>query len=481
VQHNTLRTLLAVACLTLAPFAALAQTTAPSGKPATAPVSTQPSNEALTAKIDAIAAQALSVPGAAGLSIAVSRGDTVILSKGYGKADLEHDVPATADTLFRIASVTKQYTAAAIMKLAEQGKLSLDDDITTYVDFPTQGRKVTIRHLLNHTSGIKSYTDVPGFFENGGALKDLTPAQILDPVRELPFDFEPGEKHLYNNSGYILLGMIIEKVSGKPYAQHLQDEFFTPLKLTHTRYDTDSEIIPHRARGYGMENNRPVNAPHISMTIPYAAGGLLSTAGDLIAWQRALVSGRVVSPESYQQMTTPTTLNDASKVNYGFGLQIAPDLHGRQAILHGGGIHGFNSTLAYFIDDQLSIAVISNTHAVPAGQVAHEIARFALSATDASLKDLDLPAAEIEALIGTYRLEDIKMDLTVSIAGGKVMVQGTGQPSVPVMAQGGRVFRASWDKTMTLTFDAPSDASKGKSPSLTLQQRGGTFKGTRAP
>jgi len=481
VQRNTIRTLIAVAGLALAPFTALAQAPAPTAKPAaesTTPVSKLPTNDALISKIDAIAAQALSVPGAAGLSIAIARGDSIILSKGYGKADLEHDVPATEATLFRIASVTKQYTASAIMKLVEQKKVSLDDDITKYVEFDTKGKKVTVRHLLNHTSGIKSYTDIDGFFDNGGGLKDLTPTQIVDLVREFPFDFEPGEKQQYNNTGYIMLGMIIEKITGKTYAQHMQDEFFTPLKLTHTRYDVGSEIIPHRARGYGMGKEGPANAPYLSMTLPYAAGSLLSTAGDLVAWQQALVSGKVVSPDSYKQMTTPTTLTDGSKIDYGFGLQISPDLHARRAILHGGGIHGFNSTLAYFVDDQLSVSVISNTHAVPAGQLAHEIAAFALGVSDPALKDLELPAAELEPLTGTYTLADLGMDLIVTAANGKVRVQGTGQPAVPVMAQGNRVFKASWDKTMTLTFEAPTD---GKSPALTLNQRGGTFKGTRKP
>src|SRR5205085_2570182 len=140
-----------------------------------------------------------------------------------GKADLEQGVRATDASLFRIASVTKQFTAAAIMRMVERGKLSLDDDVTKYVDFPTQGRKVTIRHLLTHTSGLASYTDVPGFFA-GGATRDLSPAEVLDPVRALPFEFEPGTKWAYSNTGYHLLGMVIEKVSGVPYAKHLQDE-----------------------------------------------------------------------------------------------------------------------------------------------------------------------------------------------------------------------------------------------------------------
>lgn len=332
-----------------------------------------PSDEALIARVEALVAKTLAKPGAVGFSIAIARGDHVVLSKGYGRADLENGVPATDASLFRIASITKQFTAAAIMRLAERGKLSLDDDFTKYVEFPTHGKTVTIRHLLTHTSGIKSYTDVPGFFETGAAL-DLTPEKVLEPVRNLPLEFEPGTRWAYSNTGYHLLGMIIEKVSGVPYARHLHDEFFAPLKLTHTRCDVGRDVIPGRARGYGMADGSLVNAPYLSMTIPYSAGGLLSTAGDLVQWQLALIGGKVVSPDSYKQMTTPARLSDGSATQYGFGL-FTSEIDGHANVMHGGGIPGFNSILAYFIDEKLSIAVITNSPDASAGTLAAEIAR----------------------------------------------------------------------------------------------------------
>ncbi len=335
----------------------------------------RPVNAALIAKIDALAAQALSDPAAAGLSIAVARGDKVILSKGYGKADLENSVPATDASIFRIASVTKQFTAAAILRLAEKDKLALDDDITKYIDYPTQGltqgKSITIRHLLTHTSGIKNYTDIPGFFDT--VALDRSPEKVLDPVRNLPLDFEPGTQWAYSNTNYHLLGMIIEKVSGVPYARHMQDEFFTPLNLTHTRYDIAAEIIPGRARGYGVISNASANASYLSMTIPYAAGGLLSTAGDLVQWQLALIDGKVISPDSYKQMATPAKLSDGSATNYGFGLFMS-EVDGHLNFMHEGGIPGFNSILIYFTNEKLSIAVLSNSPAASAGQLAAEIA-----------------------------------------------------------------------------------------------------------
>lgn len=334
-------------------------------------------DEAMIARIDALAAKALAHPGAAGLSVAVARGDLVILSKGYGKADLENSVPATEGSVFRIASVTKQFTAAAILRLAERGKLSLDDDFTRYVEFPTSGKTITIRHLLSHTSGIKSYTDAPGFFDSGVA-RDLPPERVLDSVRGLPLDFEPGSQWAYSNTNYHLLGMIIEKVSGVTYARFMQDEFFTPLNLTHTRFDVASEIIPGRARGYGVINGAAANASYLSMTIPYAAGGLLSTAGDLVRWQLALVGGRVVSADSYKAMTSRAALSDGSFAAYGFGLFMS-EVDGHPNFMHEGGIPGFNAILVYFPKEKLSIAVISNSPAASAGQVAAEIAREAFS------------------------------------------------------------------------------------------------------
>ncbi len=334
-----------------------------------------PTDDALIAKVDALAAKTLARPGAAGLSVAVARGDRIILRKGYGKADLELGVSATEESVFRIASVTKQFTAAAIMRLAERGKLALDDDFTKYIDYPTHGKTVTIRHLLNHTSGIRNYTDIPGFFETGTA-RDLRPEEVLDPVRNLPLDFEPGTKWEYSNTNYHLLGMIIEKVSGTPYAKHMLDEFFTPLSLAHTRYDTASDVIPGRARGYGVINGATVNASYLSMTIPYSAGGLLSTASDLVQWQLDLIAGKVVSPDSYRQMTTPTKLSDGHTTPYGFGFFMS-DVDGHPNLMHEGGIPGFNSILVYFTKEELSIAVISNSPAASAGRLAAEISREA--------------------------------------------------------------------------------------------------------
>ena len=245
----------------------------------------------LVAYVDSVANAAVAARRTAGVSVAVVKGGRTLLAKGYGFADLENDIPATPATVYRIGSITKQFTAAGIMRLAEQGKLSLDDTVQRFLPaFPTQGNRVTIRHLLNHTSGIRSYTSLGPKFGRVTRL-DLVPDSLVALFSGEPFDFKPGDAWRYNNSGYFLLGMIIEKVSGKSYAQYVQDEFFKPLGLNSTVYCDQAPIIKRRAQGY---NPRPgggfVNAEPLSMTQPYAAGSLCSTVTDLAAW--ALEIGR---------------------------------------------------------------------------------------------------------------------------------------------------------------------------------------------
>src|SRR5690348_4828479 len=208
---------------------------------------------ALVRYVDSVATAAVAEHRTAGVSVAVVKNGRTILSKGYGFADLENDVPATPETVYRIGSVTKQFTAAAIMRLMEQGKLSLDDTLQKFLpNFPTQGNRVTVRHLLNHTSGIKSYTSLGPKWARVMRI-DLATDSLVALFANEPFDFKPGDAWLYDNSGYFLLGMIIEKVSGKPYGKYLKDEIFTPLGLKSTIYCDQAPLIKHRAQGYATQ------------------------------------------------------------------------------------------------------------------------------------------------------------------------------------------------------------------------------------
>ncbi len=329
-------------------------------------------------RIDLVVGGWMERPGAVGLSVAAGRGAELVFSKAFGSADLEFDVPADEETMFRIGSVTKQFTAAAVVRLAEREKLVIDELLTKYLpDYPAQGREVTLRHLLTHTSGIPSYTNLgPAWLQL--VSRELTHEEMLDLFQDQPFEFEPGTRWSYNNSGYYLLGMVIERASDLSYADYLGQEFFEPLGLTRTRYDSNGEVIKNRAQGYGFEDGRTWNDRLIGMSQPGAAGGLISTARDLVRWQIALVSGQVVSPAGYEEMTLPYLLADGHETTYGFGLGL-PDVAGQRCISHGGGIFGFNSWLGYFPDQQLSVAVISNSEAISSEAIAQEIARAMLT------------------------------------------------------------------------------------------------------
>lgn len=340
---------------------------------------------ALVSKIDSLAAAALAEGPVASLAIAVKKGDDLLLARGYGYADVENDVRATAETVYRIGSITKQFTASSIMQLVEEGRIDLDHLMTEYLpDFPMQGHEVTIRHLLTHTSGIRSYTGLASWRPK--MTLDLTDAELVALFENEPFDFEPGAEYRYNNSAFYLLGMIIEKVSGHTYREYLSANIFQPVGLTGSSYCDERPIIRGRAEGYETSNGELVNDAYLSMNQPGAAGALCSTVIDLLSWTSALRAGRVVTPESYARMTTDHTLNDGSAVGYGFGLGVG-SLEGRSTVSHGGGINGFNTMLAHYPDSDLDVVVLSNTSGPHAGRVAEKIARWALGLEVASMLD----------------------------------------------------------------------------------------------
>jgi len=328
--------------------------------------------------IDAIAQRFLETTPLAGMTIAVARGEETIHLRGYGFSDLENRVPAKPDTVYRIGSVTKNFTAAATLRLVDQGRLALEDDMTRYLaDYPTNGRRVTIRHLLNHTSGIRNATEIEEIFEDRCA--DISQDAMLAAISQSPFDFEPGEQFRYNNSGYWLLGVIIEKVTGESYAQFVETELFRPLGLERTRYDDYRPIIPDRAHGYTLVDGQLTNAEGNSPTRPFSSGALLTTAPEMVRWLRALFSGSVISPASLKQMITPGTLNNGASFPYGFGFRVNPTGAGVK-FSHGGVIIGFQAFIAYYPAPGLYIAVLTNTLAnrpVPA-EIESQIAQHIL-------------------------------------------------------------------------------------------------------
>jgi CubicO group peptidase (beta-lactamase class C family) len=330
------------------------------------------------AQVDALVAKAMARPEAAALSVAVARGDTLVYSQAHGLAEREFGAVADEQTLFRIGSITKQFTAAAIVKLAEAGALGLDDPLVEHLgDYPATA-ELTLRHLLTHTGGVPSYTGLGAPWELGKA-RELADEELVALWKDLPLEFAPGERWNYSNSGYYLLGMVVAEVSGKAYAQYLQETFFTPLGLERTRYDSNAEVIPNRAQGYAFEGGRHLNDGLLAMSQPGAAGALLSTASDLVRWQQALVSGRLVSAESYAEMTLPYMLADGREADYGMGLQLQI-LAGQRCVWHGGGIDGFNSVLLYWPDAELHVAVISSSERLRADALGLELGTALLGA-----------------------------------------------------------------------------------------------------
>jgi CubicO group peptidase (beta-lactamase class C family) len=334
-------------------------------------------------------------PEFVGLSVAVAGGDQMIVDRGYGIADLEWDVPVDASTSFRIGSLTKNFTAAAILKLVERGKLGLDDPLSrTVPEFDTGGRVVTIRQLLNHTSGIPEYTTQPGFFPKFSPL-NLSDAELLQLVSGKPFDFEPGTGWRYSNTNYYLLGMVVARASGRPYAAFMQEEFFTPLGLTSTRYGSETAIIPHRAQGYSFDpdTGSHSNDAAISMNVPGGGGALVSSAGDLVRWQIALTDGRAISPGSFEQMIGSPVKTTRDDSRYGLGVSV-DRRDGQRVIGHGGAINGFSSMLSWLPDCGLRVAVISNSEAVGAGIVERRIIAALTSDVPPAPRTSPLPGSE---------------------------------------------------------------------------------------
>jgi len=298
-----------------------------------------------------------------GASVILMKDGVVVLRSGYGLANLEHRVASSPETVYRIGSITKQFTAAAIMQLADAGKLSIDDEITKFLpDYPVHGHSITIKHLLTHTSGIRNYTSIPGWRSEGRNRQDLELSELIDIFKSLPMDFAPGDEHGYSSSGYALLGAIIEAVSGESYAVYLQNQITQPLELANTRYD-DRTIVPNRATGYTVENGVVIRAAFVSTTVPYAAGMLISTVDDLASWTASLAGGKVIDQESYAAMVAPAVLNNGSVYSYGFGLRM-DKVRGRDALSHGGDIPGFSAFAIHVPGEDIIAVVLSNNNSL---------------------------------------------------------------------------------------------------------------------
>ncbi len=335
----------------------------------------------------------------------VSKGGNIIYYNAFGLADLELNTPMTKDMVFEIGSLTKQFTAVAILMLNEQGKLNLNDDIRKYIpDYSTQENTITIHHLLNHTSGIKNYVTLKDWFPQ--IRKDFTPETFIDLFKNEPLNFSPGEKWEYNNSGYYLLGYVIEKVSGQSYKDFIESKIFKPIKMNNSSYGNRSEIIKNRPSGYSKPNNTFINAPYLSFTHLYSAGALMSTAEDLFKWNKALVTNKLITNESKKLIFTNTTLNDNSKTNYSYGWAINK-INNSNTIEHSGGTLGYATYATYLQEEDIFVTVLSNCDCKEPRVVTTKIAAICIDKPMPSSESaITLTLSDLNKLVGTYTFED---------------------------------------------------------------------------
>jgi CubicO group peptidase (beta-lactamase class C family) len=289
-------------------------------------------------------------------TVLIAKQGKILFSKGYGLSNAEHQIPNTSKTVFRLGSITKQFTAVAILQLQEQGKLNVKNPISTYLpDYP-QGDKITIHQLLTHTSGILSITKFPNLSEI--ERQPSTPDLVMTYFKDLPLEFAPGTECKYSDSGYIVLGAILEAVTATPYEKYVQEHFFSPLGMKTTYFDHNQSIIPNRASGYGLDTKgMAVNAEFIEMSFPHAAGSLASTVEDLYIWDRALKGDKLLSKESKKQLFRVQAFSENNQISYGYGLFIDDKNH---IVGHMGSIEGFRAALYRHLNDDVTLIILSN-------------------------------------------------------------------------------------------------------------------------
>ena len=442
--------------------------------------------DAFRPRADSLVFTYLAESRAPSASFAVIRGNDTLAYGAHGLADVDAWRAPNATTIYEIGSITKQFTSAAVMKLVEQGRVKLDDDLSKYVpQFPLQGKKVSIRQLLNHTSGIHSYTSSPEWQKTWS--DELSPDAIVKFVAADTFDFAPGMAYRYNNTGYVLLGMVIEKASGQKYANYLDAQFFKPLGLRQTSYCPSKTSDPAFALGYskgasgGMERAKFLHLSH-----PFSAGALCSTVGDFAKWQRALDNGKVVSLASYALMSTADSLSSGRKINYGFGL-VPGVFNGHKTVSHTGGIPGFATAATYVPDDSLSIVVYTNFDGESPQRLVQNLLRVAYgeapvgrgpAATQPAAPTLS--ATDRDAIVGSYALKlpgGQLLPIKFFVDGTRLMAQAQGQDANEIRHLGNYVFGVAFDPALRFTFTIDA----GKATKVTLLQGGATIEGPRVP
>lgn len=380
-------------------------------------------------------------------AVLIAKDGAPLFEQAYGMAQAEWDIANTPDVIFRLGSVTKQFTGMAIAILQDQGKLSVSEKLCAYIEnCPDAWQDITVSHLLHHTSGLLNYTSTAEF-----AVRTRSPMnadQLVEMLRDAPLDFPAGSSHAYSNSGYFFLGAIIEKVSGQPYAAFLQDAIFKPLGMADTGYDVSADIMQRRAAGYVRRGGQVFNAGYMDMTVPGAAGGLYSTVGDLLKWDQALYTDKLVSKATMQAVFTP----HEGEAGYGYGWGIEEEF-GHKKISHGGAIYGFSTEIARYTDDKLTIIVLSNVEGTPSTAIASDLAAIYFGAPyTVPVKRVakQLPDGILQSYVGDYMLQQ-GMILEIRLHDGQLLAEVKDRMSFSLLASSDTEFYSP-DVAITFAF-----------------------------
>lgn len=367
--------------------------------------------------------------------VLVAQNGNILFSKGYGYRNAEEKILHESSDIFQIGSITKQITAAVIMQLHEEGKLSIKDKLNKYFPGFVNGNKITIEHLLTHTSGVYNYTNDTSLM-NSDVTKHYSSRQMIDIFKKYKPDFEPGEKFNYSNSGYSLLGYIIEEVTKKPYEAVVRERIFYPLKMLNSGFDFTHLNNPLKSKGYFQLKENQVNpAPIVDSTIAYSAGAIYSTVDDLLKWERAVSSKKLLKPESWKAVFTPF------KSKYGYGWSI-DSLFGKLVTVHSGGIHGFSSYLVRFPDEGLVVITLDNASSNQLNPLSRSLAAIVLKqpyTIPGAKKEIQLQPEVLKQYVGEYQLSP-SFSIMVSLDGKNLKAQATGQPSFEIFAEAENKF-----------------------------------------
>jgi len=418
------------------------------------------------AKADALLKKSFPATGP-GAAVIVTDEGKIAYEAGQGLADVKAKTPITPNTVFRMGSITKQFSAAIMLQLVSEGKVSLDDKLSQFLpDYPSPGADATVAQLLNHTVGVQSYTDIPGWMVEANTSNAYTTEQMIAQFKDLPSPSRPGEKWAYNNSGYVLVGAVIEKVTGKPWYVNVDERIAKPLGLRTIRYGVLESQTPHMARGYTDKGGTIAEAQAIHMSVPHAAGALIGSVEDLAKWNAALRHGKVVPPELYARMNMPTQLPDGTSEKYGFGMGMR-EVRGREALGHGGGIFGFSTDSIYLPEDDVFVAVFTNSDSpkTSPGMVTQQLAALAIDDPYPTFQKVALDAPSIEPWVGLYKVKD--GERRIFLKDGKLITQRTGGGELEAFAAGnGKYF---YEGSLTW-FELKRDAAG--TPVVVMYQQG---------